>query len=174
MDIFEICKKEGIEYPEPLTELYFDGGCRPNPRGVSAYGFVVVKDDEVIHKEGGLACEPFSDISCSEYSEFKALYESLLYCFSVGIRRLLVIGDCDMVISKAQKGRIRRRNTFSSLLEKIRNLLEKFEEIKFMIIPRRKNKAHLCMTPVWREIRKNTITFRIVNSAKIEKKYILK
>lgn len=54
-----------------MIEIFCDGGSRGNP-GHSAYGFVVINNDQVIHRDGG-----YIGIETNNFAEYTAIVKAL-------------------------------------------------------------------------------------------------
>ena len=68
--------------------IFFDGACEPvNPGGVATWGFVVYKDNNLIHADCGIAGTPFSINSTNNFAEYTALIKALEYCLKKDIER---------------------------------------------------------------------------------------
>lgn len=122
-------------------EVFFDGACEPNPRGVMGYGFVIYR-----HKDGG-----HEEVTRQSYrtnprpnntnnvAEHAGLYKALSWIIEQGYDEntsIRLLGDSKLVIEQ-MKGRWR-----SSELSKCHNaylhnkaLASKFKNIIFDWIP---------------------------------------
>lgn len=68
-----------------MIQIYTDGGSVPNP-GYGAWGFVIVKDNEIIHEDSGTEM-----ISSSNKMEMTAVIKGLEYIKSIGIIHNVVV-----------------------------------------------------------------------------------
>lgn len=120
---------------------FFDGACEPvNPGGVATWGFVVYKNNNLIHTDCGIAQIPFSSTSTNNLAEYTALIKALEYCLEKGIKHLLVKGDSQLVIKQMTGGYSVRSACILPLYIKTSEYIRKFETIVFKWIPREENK----------------------------------
>ncbi|MFB6469657.1 MAG: ribonuclease HI [Vulcanisaeta sp. AZ3] len=125
--------------------LYFDGACEPvNPGGVGTYGFVIYEEDSVIHRQGGIACEPGPNCT-NNVAEYTGLINGLRWILNhpkLGCDWLLVIGDSQLVIRHVL-GRYRVRSErlkplYDGVVEILRDLRSRVE-VKFRWVRRELN-----------------------------------
>jgi len=82
-----------------MIKAYFDGACEPkNPGGVATWGIVVFNKENIIHKDYGLACKPYTPRSTNNYAEYTALIKVLGYCIKNNLLNIKVFGDSQLVI----------------------------------------------------------------------------
>ena len=78
-------------------------------------------------------------------SNNKAEYEALLYglrmAISLGVRRLMVYGDSDLVVNQVMKEWDVRNPTMTTYCNAVRKLEKKFEGLELHHVPRLKNQA---------------------------------
>ncbi|OVE78745.1 hypothetical protein BVY00_02105 [bacterium G20] len=119
----------------PGAKLYTDGGSRGNP-GPSAGAFVICKvDDNVVEKSGF-----YIGITTNNQAEYQALLKALQRSADLGIRRLKVFMDSELII-KQLNGIYKIKNKDLELLyRQVKELLADFDEISFNHVPRAMNK----------------------------------
>lgn len=79
-------------------KAYFDGLCEPNPSGVATWGIVVFENDNIIYKDCGIACEPYTQQSTNNFAEYTGLINVIRYCLDNGLLDIEVIGDSQLAI----------------------------------------------------------------------------
>ncbi len=124
-------------------QVFFDGLCQPvNPAGIACYAFLVKSDGKTIHKERGLAAEPFSKGATNNVAEYTALVKALEWLVtnrheSEPVR---IKGDSKLVISQ-MTGEFRVKNkAIIPLFQKAATLKNRFSDISFQWVPREENK----------------------------------
>lgn len=124
-------------------QVFFDGLCQPvNPGGIACYAFLIKSDGKIIHKERGLAAEPFSKGATNNVAEYTALVKALewLVANKHGSKPVRVRGDSRLVISQ-MTGEFRVRNkAIIPLFQKAAVLRNKFADITFEWVPREENR----------------------------------
>lgn len=87
----------------PMITVYFDGLCYPrNPCGVAAYGYLIYRDGEPIHKGFGAVGEGKG--MTNNVAEYEGLKAAVQWLKDNGIKEKIVIkGDSQLVI-KQMKG----------------------------------------------------------------------
>jgi len=118
-----------------VIEIYTDGGSRGNP-GPAAYGFVVIKEDKIIHRQNG-----YIGIATNNAAEYAAVLEALKWLSQkFKNQKLSFFIDSQLVVSQIS-GVFKVKNAnIRELLFKIRELETNFENIAFTHIPREKNR----------------------------------
>ena len=117
------------------VKLYTDGGSRGNP-GVAAGAFVICKmDDNVVEKSGF-----YIGITTNNQAEYQALLKGLQRSAELGIRKLNVFMDSELVV-KQLNGLYKIKNkNLEPLFRQVKELAERFDEISFTHVPRALNK----------------------------------
>lgn len=117
------------------AKLFTDGGSRGNP-GPSAGAFLICKtDDNVVEKSGF-----YIGITTNNQAEYQALLKGLERSQAVGIRKLNVFMDSELVV-KQLNGRYKIKNkNLEPLYRQIKDLATDFDEISFTHVPRALNK----------------------------------
>lgn len=117
------------------AKLYTDGGSRGNP-GPSAGAFVICKtDDNVVEKSGF-----YIGITTNNQAEYQALLQGLKRSQAVGIRKLNVFIDSELIV-KQLNGLYKIKNEgLKPLYRQIKDLATSFEEVSFTHVPRALNK----------------------------------
>lgn len=116
-------------------KLYSDGGSRGNP-GPSAGAFVICKmDDTVVEKTGF-----YIGVTTNNQAEYQALYKGLQRTRILGLRRLNVFMDSELIV-KQLNGLYKIKNKdLEPLYRQIKDLVSHFQEISFNHVPRALNK----------------------------------
>ena len=117
------------------AKLFTDGGSRGNP-GPSAGAFLICKmDDNVVEKSGF-----YIGITTNNQAEYKALLKGLQRSAKLGIRKLNVFIDSELIV-KQLSGHYKIKNKgLEPLYRQIKDLATSFEEVSFTHVPRALNK----------------------------------
>jgi len=116
--------------------LYFDGACLPfNPGGVASYGYAIISD-EVLYRGKGIAAEK----GTNNVAEYTALIKGLEKALELGISKLIVRGDSQLVIYQMVGIYAVRSKRILPLWEKANDLAKKFKTIRFEWVPRDRNR----------------------------------
>jgi len=85
-----------------MITIFFDGLCYPiNPGGVAAYGYLIRRDGELIHKGRGVVGEGRG--MTNNVAEYEALLAALRWLKNWGIKdRIVAKGDSQLVIKQLQ------------------------------------------------------------------------
>jgi ribonuclease HI len=121
-----------------MITIYFDGLCYPkNPGGVAAYGYLVYRNRELIHKGFGAVGEGKG--MTNNVAEYEGLLAAVQWIVDEGIDEDIVIkGDSQLVI-KQMKGEYRVNSaTSKKYVPEIKKLLH-LKMPSFVWIPREEN-----------------------------------
>ena len=123
-----------------MYTLYFDGACEPyNPGGIATWGVVLYEDKNIIYKNCGLACEPFSLKASNNLAEYTALIKGSDQCLNRGIETLTIRGDSQLVI-RQMTGEYRVGSTnIIPLYEEAYRLVNSFKKVSFEWVERERN-----------------------------------
>ncbi len=77
-----------------MFKMYFDGGKRKE--GIT-FGFVILKDDEILESHGGLIQNPKLSSNAAEYV---ALIIGLYVCRLLKIEKIEIFGDSQLIINQ--------------------------------------------------------------------------
>jgi ribonuclease HI len=128
----------GIVQQRIMITVYFDGLCYPkNPGGVAAYGYLINRDGEIVHRGFGAVGEGRG--MTNNVAEYEALMAAARWLVDEGIEEKIVIkGDSELVI-KQMKGQYRVSSATSrKYVPEIRDLL-KGRDVSFSWVPREEN-----------------------------------
>lgn len=123
--------------------VYFDGLCQPiNPGGIACYAFLIKSESKVLHKDRGLAAEPFSKGATNNVAEYTALVKALEWLVSNNKERepVRVKGDSKLVISQMMGEFKVKAKGIVPLFQKAALLTKKFSDISFQWVPREENR----------------------------------
>ena len=83
-------------------ELYFDGGCDPNPGGIATYGFLVISGRVGKVRKSGSSADPGTPEATNNVAEYMGLIEGLKYILASALAEtpLAVFGDSNLVIGQ--------------------------------------------------------------------------
>lgn len=121
-----------------MITVYFDGLCYPkNPCGVAAFGYLVLKNGQVVHK--GFRAVGEGRGMTNNVAEYEGLMAAAQWIADEGIEEKIVIkGDSQLVI-KQMKGEWKVNSaTSKKYVPKIQRLLEG-KDVSFVWVPREEN-----------------------------------
>jgi ribonuclease HI len=122
-------------YPEFNFVMNFDGCSKGNP-GVSGAGAVIYNDDDEIWSESFFVGEN----ATNNRAEYAGLILGLQQAVEFGIKRLLVLGDSQLVINH-MKGTYKCLSpNLIELYDRAKELESKFDEIAYVHVLRNLNK----------------------------------
>ena len=114
--------------------MYFDGASKNNP-GKAGIGVVIEREDGIKEE-----ISKFIGIATNNQAEYSALIEGLKKAQKLGIKKLIVKGDSQLVI-KQMKGEYKVKNPDLKILYlKAKQLEKKFESVSYEWIRRKENK----------------------------------
>lgn len=121
-----------------MITVYFDGLCYPkNPGGVAAYGYLIYRDGELIHKGFGAVGEGMG--MTSNVAEYEGLRAALQWIRDNGIDDKIVIkGDSQLVIKQTKGDWQIRSSTSKKYVPEIRGLAAG-RDVSFVWVPRGEN-----------------------------------
>ncbi|MFQ5442139.1 MAG: ribonuclease HI family protein [Thermodesulfobacteriota bacterium] len=128
--------RRGKKAAPGLYELYVDGASRGNP-GESGAG-AVIKD------HSGRAVKrlkKYLGTGTNNMAEYKALIMGLEAARSMGVSKILVYADSELMVRQLSGVYKVKSETLLPLYERARGLLSGFSEYKIKHIPRDRNKA---------------------------------
>jgi ribonuclease HI len=121
-----------------MITIYFDGLCHPkNPCGVAAYGYLIYRDGELIHRGFGAVGEGKG--MTNNVAEYEGLKAAVQWLIDEGIEdRITVKGDSQLVI-RQMKGEWKVNSATSrKYVPEIRKLLQG-KDVSFFWVPREEN-----------------------------------
>jgi len=121
-----------------MITVYFDGLCYPkNPCGVAAYGYLICRDDQAIHKGFGAVGEGKG--MTNNVAEYEGLKAAAQWLKDNEINeRIIIKGDSQLVI-KQMKGEWQVNSATSrKYVPEIKRLLEGMD-VSFVWTPREEN-----------------------------------
>ena len=121
-----------------MITVYFDGLCYPkNPGGVAAYGYLVRRDGELIHKGFGAVGEGKG--MTNNVAEYEGLRAAAQWLQDEGIEEKLVVkGDSQLVIKQMTGVWRISSGTSKKYVPQIKRLLEG-KDVTFSWVPREEN-----------------------------------
>jgi ribonuclease HI len=126
-----------------MLVMNFDGLCEPiNPKGIACYGFVIYKNGEKIHEEGGfIGAGMFGDDVSNNVAEYMALIKGLEWLIRNGMTddEVIVYGDSRLIIYQLNNLYAVRAYRIIPLYERVQKLIPLFKKIIFKWIPREEN-----------------------------------
>ncbi|MCZ7662100.1 MAG: Nif3-like dinuclear metal center hexameric protein [Thermoleophilia bacterium] len=122
--------------PSPTYILRTDGGSRGNP-GPSAIGVV-------LENEQGEVVEQLGDrigTATNNQAEYQALLTGLETALDRGVRRLRIACDSELVVRQLRQEYKVRNAELRELYLQVRSLIQQFERVEIMHVPREENTA---------------------------------
>lgn len=121
--------------------VYFDGACEPyNPGGVATWGIVVFDSQgEILHKDCGLACQPYSRQSTNNYAEYSALIKALEYCIEAKAEKVAIFGDSQLAVRQIQGVYSVRSPNILPLFKQAMSLIRRIKKVDVNWVPREEN-----------------------------------
>ena len=126
-----------------LIEVYFDGLCQPiNPGGIACYAFVVKSNGKTLHRDCGVAGEPFSKDSTNNVAEYTALAKALewLVANKLASDKVEVKSDSQLVVNQLSGNFKVKARRIVPLYRKVLLLKAKFANIEIKWVPREENR----------------------------------
>jgi phosphoglycolate phosphatase-like HAD superfamily hydrolase/ribonuclease HI len=120
--------------PERRYVLSTDGASKGNP-GPAGLGFVIAAEDGQVLRE---IAEPLG-VTTNNVAEYQAVIRGLLEAERMGIRRLLVRSDSQLVIRQLQGAYAVRHEALIPLYHQVRDLLGNFRDVRLEHVERRHN-----------------------------------
>ncbi|MDY6931101.1 MAG: ribonuclease HI family protein [Halobacteriota archaeon] len=111
-------------------KIYTDGASRGNP-GPSAYAFVFVKDDKILHEGSG-----FIGKGTNNTAEYKAIINALKAAEQYTKGEIEVYSDSELVIKQINREYRINKEHLLKLCEELRELCRRFESVKFNSVRR--------------------------------------
>lgn len=118
----------------PKYVLYSDGGSRGNP-GPSAAAFVLMDQNQHILEQGGM----YLGITTNNQAEYHGVRLGLEKAQEKGIRRLEFRVDSMLVVNQLRGSYKIKNRELWPIYERIRELLESFDHVRFTHVPRELN-----------------------------------
>ncbi|MDM7912368.1 MAG: ribonuclease HI [Methanotrichaceae archaeon] len=121
-----------------MITIYFDGLCYPkNPCGVAAYGYLIYRDGELIHR--GFRAVGEGKGMTSNVAEYEGLKAAVQWLSDHGIKDDITINGDSQLVIKQMKGEWEvRSKTSRKYVPEIRRLLEG-RDVRFVWVPREMN-----------------------------------
>jgi ribonuclease HI len=122
--------------PSKQYLLRFDGGSRGNP-GISGSGMVIYDDHQ---QEVWCGWKFLDGRSTNNEAEYTALLVGLQCALSLGIRKLRVQGDSELIVRQLEGRYQVKDERLKELYNETKALVTRFDEIEIRHIPRAMNK----------------------------------
>ncbi len=120
-----------------MHKAYVDGACRPNP-GRGAYGYVFYDDKNRIIKRGSGTAGEYTTNNAAEYT---AVIKGLQAAQQLGIKRLTVCSDSQVVVLQLEGIYQVHNPTLQALKKEAADLVRGFASVRFVHVPRKNNYA---------------------------------
>lgn len=123
--------------------MYFDGLCQPvNPGGIACYAFIIKRDDDTIHRDYGVAAEPFSPESTNNVAEYTALAKALewLVANKFTSEKILIKSDSQLVVNQMNGQYKIKAKKIIPLYKRVVLLKNKFSDVEIDWVPREQNR----------------------------------
>jgi ribonuclease HI len=127
-----------LRVDDRMITVYFDGLCYPkNPCGVAAYGYLIYRDGELIHR--GFRAVGEGKGMTNNVAEYEGLKAAALWLQDNGIdEKILIKGDSRLVIKQMKGDWHVNSATSKRYAPEIKRLLEG-KDATFQWIPREEN-----------------------------------
>ena len=119
----------------PCWLAWFDGAALPNPGKIGLGAVLVSPDGERLERAELPGC-----CGCNNEAELLALCAVLKLAHGAGARRVVVRGDSDFVVRHLQGCATTQIDRLLPLLASSRELLQEFEHVELLWIPRHRNR----------------------------------
>lgn len=134
-------KTSGKTSPKEHSTMFCDGACSGNP-GDSGVGVAIDLSDEdavALNKDKSYTISEYIGIATNNIAEYSALIRGLEKAGSLGIKRIKVFLDSELVV-KQLKGvyKVKNKNLIP-LWQQAKGLLKNFESCKVAHVPREMN-----------------------------------
>jgi ribonuclease HI len=125
-------------FDDKMITAYFDGLCYPkNPCGVAAYGYLIYRDGEIIHR--GFRAVGEGKGMTNNVAEYEGLKAAAMWLHDNGIEeKILIKGDSQLVM-KQMKGEWQVSSATSKKYVPEIKLLLQGMDVTFQWVPREKN-----------------------------------
>jgi len=125
-------------FDDKMITAYFDGLCYPkNPCGVAAYGYLIYRDGEIIHR--GFRAVGEGKRMTNNVAEYEGLKAAAMWLHDNGIEeKILIKGDSQLVM-KQMKGEWQVSSATSKKYVPEIKLLLQGMDVTFQWVPREKN-----------------------------------
>ena len=125
-------------FDDKMITAYFDGLCYPkNPCGVAAYGYLIYRDGEIIHR--GFRAVGEGKGMTNNVAEYEGLKAAAMWLHDNGIEeKILIKGDSQLVM-KQMKGEWQVNSATSKKYVPEIKLLLQGKDVTFQWVPREKN-----------------------------------
>lgn len=136
--INKIFKTQNSKPAKPVlneAKLYADGGSRGNP-GESAGAFVICKTDDSVVEKSGI----YLGTATNNQAEYKALIKGLDRAYELGIDKLQVYLDSELVVKQLNGQYKIKNNELVPLHKMVKDKSAKFGSVSFSYVPREMNK----------------------------------
>ena len=125
-----------MESDDKQLKMWTDGGSRGNP-GKAAIGIVISDGQSVVFEEGRY----LGDLISNNQAEYQALYRGLLELKEMGAKRVRCHLDSQLVVEQIN-GRYKVKDAgLREWWQKIQELMQSFESIEVVYVPRAQNAA---------------------------------
>jgi ribonuclease HI len=134
LQLYELVFKDKDE----MITVYFDGLCYPrNPCGVAAYGYLIYREGEIIHRGFGAVGEGKG--MTNNVAEYEGLKAAAMWLDDNGIgEKILIKGDSQLVIKQMKGDWQVNSATSKKYAPEIKQLL-KGKDVTFQWVPREEN-----------------------------------
>jgi ribonuclease HI len=123
---------------EDILKIYTDGAARGNP-GPAAYAFLIVYNDEIIHKQAGVL-----GTETNNTAEYNAIINALKAAEKFHKGHLQIFSDSNLAVQQInQKWKINYPH-LSKLYNRVNQLKEKYEKVEFFHVSRNNKYIQKC------------------------------
>ena len=115
---------------EDILKIYADGASRKNP-GPSAYAFIFVKGEEIIHSES-----KFLGNATNNIAEYRAAIEALEKAVEYTRWEVEVYSDSELLVNQMNGAWRIKKKHLKELYDQIKQPKERFKQVTFYHLPR--------------------------------------
>ncbi|HXW37116.1 MAG TPA: ribonuclease HI family protein [Nitrososphaerales archaeon] len=126
-----------------VAVVNIDGLAMPNP-GLGTYGYVIRIGGRDKIERCGLAGRRVTN----NYAEYAALEKALEEVASLGEREVIVKSDSRLLVGQMGMGWKVKKGGYVEMYKKAKDMVKKFESVKFEWVPREKNEEADMLTNI--------------------------
>ena len=121
-----------------ILKIYTDGAARGNP-GPAAYAFILVHDDNIIHKGFG-----YIGTATNNTAEYKAIINALKVAEKFHRGRLQIYSDSNLAVQQINRKWKINYPHLSEMCGEVYQLSEKYEKVEFFHVSRKNPYIQKC------------------------------
>jgi ribonuclease HI len=119
-------------------KIFVDGASRGNP-GPAAYAFIFIDKEKKVFEKS-----EFIGKATNNVAEYTGIFASLQEAQKITIGNVELYSDSQLAVRQLNKEYKIKANHLSKLSDKIFKLVEKFEQVEFIHVPRSNEYIQIC------------------------------